>query len=107
MQTLPLCLHDRLSCHSEPLRARPDLFALIACQRSGTHLLRKIINSNPCIALFSEPFTPDPNPVYWSSYVRTLAANEFPPLVPADAMALLERHMLVIKPELHGENKWS
>lgn len=104
---MPLCLPERSIRNGSQSLVRPDLFALIACQRSGTHLLREIINSNPGIALFSEPFTPDPNPVYWSTYIRTLSAHEYPPLLPEDAMDLLDRYMLRVQQDLDVENMWS
>jgi hypothetical protein len=81
-------------------------FALIACQRSGTHLLREILNSNPCIALLAEPFSRQPQSVYWLNFVRTLPENQYPPLLPEDATALLDQYLQVIQRDVQENRCW-
>jgi hypothetical protein len=91
-------LHRPLACQS--------FFALIACQRSGTHLLREILNSNSGIALLAEPFTPYPKPVYWQNYVKTLPEHEYPPQTSDDAMLLLDQYLQWIQQDVHENSDW-
>ena len=62
------------------------LFAIIACQRSGTQVLREVLNSNPHIAIVAEPFSPDDRSTSWHNYVHTQVGQGLPPLTPADAV---------------------
>ena len=82
------------------------LFALIACQRTGTQLLREILNSNPAIALLAEPFSASPELVYWQSFVRTLPTNAFPPQSAIDALALLDRYVALVRQSVDENCEW-
>jgi hypothetical protein len=90
-------LTDRLS----PPVSAPTPFVLIACQRAGAHLFTEIVNSNPFVALAAEPFSPLPKPVSWANYVRTLPRKQYPPLLPDDAMTLLDEHMNLIHRDVY------
>jgi hypothetical protein len=81
------------SADASSLRLPDTLFATIGCQRSGTHLFREIVNSNSHVALLSEPFSRYPKSVQWCHYVHGLAASQFPPLYPLDALLLLDEYM--------------
>ncbi|MEX0641050.1 MAG: hypothetical protein WD468_00035 [Pirellulales bacterium] len=81
-------------------------FALIACQRTGTHLLREILNSNPCIALLAEPFSRNPKPIYWLNYVQNLPEDQYPPLLPSDATILLDDYMQAIRKDVQVNRRW-
>jgi hypothetical protein len=81
-------------------------FAVIACQRSGTHLLREILNSHPQLALLAEPFSPSPKPIYWTTYVRGLADDQYPPKLAADSMALLDQYIEVIHQDVDESPDW-
>jgi hypothetical protein len=83
-----------------------SLFALVACQRSGSHLLREILNSNPAIALLSEPFSRDPEPANWHNFAATLPPHEYPPPLPADAAALLDRYVDLIQRDVDDNSDW-
>jgi hypothetical protein len=81
-------------------------FALIACQRSGTHLLCEIVNSNPHVALLGEPLSPAPETVRWPNYVRTLPAEKYPPAYATDAMVLLDEYMQAIERDVEVNAPW-
>lgn len=69
---------------------KPTPFALVSCQRSGTHLFEEIFNSNPCAALLIESFCSIDKDVYWPNYLHSLPPSRFPPQFPANAMELLD-----------------
>jgi hypothetical protein len=83
----------------------PAAFALIACQRSGTQLLREVINSNPQVALLAEPFSVYPRGVYWNNFVQRLPQGEYPPRLPVDAMALLDRYLEAIHDDIRDNDE--
>ena len=81
-------------------------FAFIGCQRSGTHLLREIINSSPYIALMVETFSPTRKSIYWCNYVHRLGKHEFPPLTPYAAMKVFDKYLRRIARDVHIEHEW-
>jgi hypothetical protein len=81
-------------------------FALIACQRTGTHLLREILNTNPAIAVMAEVFSHFPRPVYWHNYVRTLPEGRYPAESPAEAMLLLDEYTKIIQQDVCEHSEW-
>ncbi len=81
-------------------------FALIAFQRSGTHLLREIVNSNPQLALMVETFSPTTKKLYWCNYIRSLPKNEFPALNHETALGLFDEHMRRIRRDVEIEPEW-
>lgn len=81
-------------------------FAVVAAQRSGTHLLREVINSNPRVALLAEPFSRYPQSVYWNNYVRTLPESQFPPGVPAEAMPQIDDYFELIHRDVDEHDDW-
>src|SRR5262245_13872111 len=87
---------------AKPFQSLPSqpAFALIACQRTGTHLLREIVNSNPDIALVPEPFSVCPEAIYWHNFVRTLPDGDYPPQYPADAIALMDKYLLRLREDV-------
>jgi len=82
------------------------VFALVACQRTGTQLLREILNSSSAIALLAEPFSASPEPVYWQNFVRTLPSSEFPPQSAGDALALVDRYVALIRRDVDRTCEW-
>lgn len=81
-------------------------FALIACQRSGTQLLCEVVNSNPCLALWGEPFSRYPHPAHWPYYMQTLAAEKYPPAYPSDAFELLDEYMRAMERQVAIVAPW-
>jgi len=94
------------SAAAPPLPLPDTLFAAIGCQRSGTHLFREIVNSNPHVALLAEPFWPSPKSVQWSNYVRGLSASQFPPLYSLDALLLLDEYMTAVRQDVDIDCDW-
>ncbi len=81
-------------------------FALIGCQRTGTHLLREIVNSNPHVALMVETFSLTPKRMYWCNFLRTLPKSRFPPLTPEIAMDVFDEHVRRIRRDVQIEPEW-
>jgi hypothetical protein len=78
---------------------------MIACQRTGTHLLRDILNSNPAIAVWVEPFSYGPHPMCWHNFMRKFSEGQYPPPTPADATILLDQYIETIKQHVHLESE--
>jgi LPS sulfotransferase NodH len=75
----------------------PDsLFAIIACQRSGTHLLRHILNSNAAIAVLGETFSHAQYFMCWHNFVGNLTSERYPPLDRIQAAALVDEYIHAI-----------
>lgn len=75
------------------LLENPNSFAVVGCQRSGTHMLREVLNSNPHIAVVSEPITHNPDPYTWHTFLDSLPQAEMLPLNDAEAALLFDRYM--------------
>lgn len=71
----------------------PELVAVIACQRTGSHLLREVLNSNPQVAIWGEPFCDGSHHLCWLHYVRRLRSGRYPPLVSADATEVMDQYL--------------
>jgi LPS sulfotransferase NodH len=70
----------------------PHLFVVIGIQRTGTNLLREILNTNEQIAMLGEVFTPNPTRAHWDNFVRLLPAEALPPKTHADGRLLLDKY---------------
>jgi hypothetical protein len=103
---MPLAASHRAPSFVVVPRRPVQSFALIACQRSGTQLLREVLNTNPQVALLAEPFSIDPQPVYWNNFVRGLPAADYPPRLPADAMAVLDKYLAGIYADVSCNDDW-
>jgi LPS sulfotransferase NodH len=68
-------------------------FAIIACQRSGTHLLREILNSNPRVAVVEEPMTPNEEPDTWHEFLELLPPEKAVYLDVVEAAKLFDQYM--------------
>jgi LPS sulfotransferase NodH len=75
----------------------PRLFVVMGIQRTGTNLLREILNTNEHIAMLGEVFTPNPTRAHWDNFVRLLPAEALPPTTYADARLLLDRYFDFIR----------
>lgn len=81
-------------------------FALVACQRSGTHLLGEILNSHPQLAVPSEPFSPSPQQVCWTNYVRRLTDEQRFPRSSVDVMDLIDRYVEAMSQAVGEDADW-
>lgn len=87
-------------------RRRPS-FAMIACQRSGTQLLREILNSHAELALPPEPFSHSDNQGCWMNYERKrFAAQQHPPLHPADAIEMIDQYLETLQRDVDRTPDW-
>lgn len=68
------------------------LFVVIGAQRTGTNLLREILNTNEQVAMLGEILSSSPAPAHWENFMRGQPPDSFPPAGPAEAEALLDRY---------------
>lgn len=67
-----------LAGHNISSRASGNhLFVVIGAQRTGTNLLREILNTNERIAMLGEVLTPSPAPAHWDNYCRAFRLAAF------------------------------
>jgi hypothetical protein len=59
---------ERLDAYSS--KTRTHLFVVIGAQRTGTNILREILNTNEQIAMLGEVLTPSPAPAHWDNFCR-------------------------------------
>jgi LPS sulfotransferase NodH len=82
-----------------------NLFVVIGAQRTGTNLLREILNTNEQIAMLGEVLSPSSAPAHWENFLRGQPPETFPPASPAHAEALLDRYFHFVLYRIH--NHWS
>lgn len=70
----------------------PQFFVVIGTQRTGTTLLRHILNSSDQIAMVAEILTPYPDRCHWNEFTPTLPDGWWPPANEAAGMRLLDRY---------------
>ena len=82
-----------MNCSKGTLRS----FAIIACQRSGTHLLREILNSNPNLAIVTEALSPGNYPGTWYNFLARNPAERVPPATAVEATTLLDEYLSSVR----------
>jgi LPS sulfotransferase NodH len=65
-------------------------FAVIGAQRTGTNLLREILNTNSHIAMLGEVMLPHRAPAHWDNFCRNLPFEITHPATSEEADALLD-----------------
>jgi len=82
------------------------LFVVIGTQRSGTNLLREILNTNEKVAMLGEVLMPSPAPAHWDNFCRGLPAGSVHPDARAEADSLLNRYFDFVQYRIrnHWEN---
>jgi hypothetical protein len=76
-------------------RSRSDgtrLFVVIGAQRTGTNILREILNTNEQIAMLGEVLSPSLAPAHWDNFCRALPARTVLPATFNEAESLLDRY---------------
>src|SRR4051812_2431999 len=68
------------------------LFAVIGNQRTGTNILREILNTNEWIAMLGEILSPSPAPAHWQNFISALPDDERRRLMAAERERLLDRY---------------
>jgi LPS sulfotransferase NodH len=73
------------------------LFVVIGAQRTGTNILREILNTNPHIAMLGEVLSPSPAPSHWHNFCRGLPVRSALPASVGEAEALLDRYFQFVQ----------
>ena len=87
-----------------PLASGVHLFVVIGAQRTGTNILREILNTNEQIAMLGEVLTPSPAPAHWENFCRTLPVRTLHPASVGEAEALLDRYFEFVRYRIR--NHW-
>jgi LPS sulfotransferase NodH len=85
-------------------RRSVHLFVVIGAQRTGTNILREILNTNEQIAMLGEVLTPSPAPAHWENFCRTLPLRNINPESASEAEALLDRYFEFVQYRIR--NHW-
>jgi sulfotransferase family protein len=80
------------------------LFAVIGAQRTGTNLLREILNTNERIAMLGEVLMPSPALAHWDNFCRNLPIRSVMPMTRGEAESLLDRYFKFV--EYRIRNHW-
>ncbi|HTW88566.1 MAG TPA: sulfotransferase [Candidatus Binataceae bacterium] len=82
------------------------LFVVIGAQRTGTNILREILNTNPYIAMLGEVLSPSPAPAHWDNFCRDLQRCTTLPRNNEEAELLLDNYFQFVRYRIrnHWEN---
>jgi hypothetical protein len=80
------------------------LFAVIGAQRTGTNILREILNTNDHIAMLGEILTPSPAPAHWDNFCRGLPVGRALPASFTEAESLLDEYFEFVRYRIR--NHW-
>jgi len=78
----------------------PRLFFVIGVQRTGTTLLREVLNRNPQIMMMAEVLLPYPDNCHWEHFIPTVPADSRQPADEAAGFALLDRYFAYLHAEM-------
>jgi LPS sulfotransferase NodH len=81
-----------------------NLFVVIGAQRTGTNILREILNTNEHIAMLGEVLSPSPAPAHWDNFRRALPARGAVPVSFNEAESLLDRYFEFVRYRIR--NHW-
>jgi hypothetical protein len=74
-----------------------SFFVVVGAQRTGTNLLREILNCNPGLAMLGEVFTPSLAPAHWDNFVATLSQSKRSIAKVEDARIMLDCYLDFVK----------
>src|SRR5260370_42376892 len=80
------------------------LFVVIGAQRTGTNILREILNTNEQIAMLGEVLSPSPAPAHWDNFCRGLPVRSASPATGGEAESLLDRYFNFVQYRIR--NHW-
>jgi LPS sulfotransferase NodH len=80
------------------------LFVVIGAQRTGTNILREILNTNEQIAMLGEVLTPSPAPAHWDNFCRSLPARSVLPATFGETESLLDKYFEFVRYRIR--NHW-
>ena len=81
-----------------------QLFAVIGAQRTGTNILREILNTNGQIAMLGEVLTPSPAPAHWDNFCRSQPALSVLPATFSETESLLDTYFEFVRYRIR--NHW-
>ena len=81
------------------------LFVVIGAQRTGTNILREILNTNEQIAMLGEVLSPSPAPAHWDNFRRRLPLHSVLPATPGEAESLLDEYFEFVQYRIR--NHWA
>jgi LPS sulfotransferase NodH len=79
-------------------------FVVIGARRTGTNILREVLNSNPHIAMLGEVFTPSPAPAHWENFLAVRPDCRFPPSDSTEAVSLMDEYFKYVESRIR--NHW-
>jgi len=82
----------------------PDLFVVVAARRTGTNLLRELLNTNPSLAMLGEVLTPSSAPGHFANFLRTLGNEGLANADTQSTSTLLDKYFSYI--EYRIRNFW-
>lgn len=80
------------------------LFVVIGAQRTGTNILREILNTNEQIAMLGEVLSPSPAPAHWENFCRALPVGSLPPASFGGTQSLLDQYFDFVRYRIR--NHW-
>jgi LPS sulfotransferase NodH len=80
------------------------LFVVIGAQRTGTNILREILNTNEQIAMLGEVLTPSPAPAHWDNFCSSLPARSVLPATFSETESLLDKYFEFVRYRIR--NHW-
>ena len=94
--------HEQVSADTSARRVH--LFVVIGAQRTGTNILREILNTNEQIAMLGEVLTPSPAPAHWDNFSRSLPARTVLPATFSETESLLDKYFEFVRYRIR--NHW-
>jgi LPS sulfotransferase NodH len=80
------------------------LFVVIGAQRTGTNILREILNTNEQLAMLGEVLTPSPAPAHWDNFCRSQPARSVLAATFSDTESLLDKYFEFVRYRIR--NHW-
>src|SRR5271170_1810451 len=74
-----------------------QLFVVVGAQRTGTNILREILNTNHEIAMLGEVLTPSPAPAHWDNFCRSLPVRSVLPASFSEIESLLDQYFEFVR----------
>jgi LPS sulfotransferase NodH len=81
-----------------------QLFVVIGAQRTGTNLLREILNTHDKIAMLGEVLSPSDAPAHWDNFCRNLPPRAIHPTSVGQVAALLDQYFAFVRYRIR--NHW-
>jgi LPS sulfotransferase NodH len=77
------------------------MFVVVGNQRTGTNLLREILNTNDAVAMLGEILSPSTAPAHWNNFLRDHPAGDAARMTAGELEALLDRYFEFVRYRIH------